>query len=184
MGGSRRYRESTLTRAEVRAPVGGLFVRDFRRLEDDQEENAARERNRALDLVPAFFCAVHLICGVAILIDLAGRGAVSPVVAAPLGIVAAIDLFLLFWFRRRPISSLTPHVAVQGAALYTLVVGALWAVAAAASPIGAGDALLPEIAFAGGMLAIPIARNAGPAAPSRARTNPHPGAEPSGNTKC
>ena len=156
MGGSRRYRHPALARSEGRAPVGSLFLRDFRGIEDEQEENAARERNRALDLVPAFFLAVHLVCGALVLLDLADSGAVSPLVAAPLGAVAAIDLFLFFWFRRRPLSSMVPYVAVRGAALYALVIGALWAGAAGAAPL-AGGSLLPEIAFAGGMLAIPVA---------------------------
>src|ERR1700709_310687 len=156
MGGNRRYRHPALSRSEGRAPAGSLLMRDFRGLEDEQEENAARERNRMLDLVPAFFLAVHLVCGGTILLDLAGRGAIPAMVAAPLGAVLAIDMFLLLWFRRRPLSSLTPHRAVRGAALYTIVAGALWAAAAAAAPV-AGGTLLPEIAFAGGILVIPIA---------------------------
>src|SRR3954469_7503123 len=157
MGGSRRYRNPTLVKAEERAPFGQVFTRDFRALEDDQEESAARERNRALDLAPAFFLAVHLICGAAILLGLAAHAAVSPAVAGPLGAVAAIDLFLVAWFRRRRVTSLTPHRAIQGAALYTIVAGALWAGAAAAAPLTGEDALLLDIAFAGGMVAIPIA---------------------------
>jgi diguanylate cyclase (GGDEF)-like protein len=154
MGGSRRYRNPALARPDRRAPVGALLARDFRRLEDEQEEHAARERNRALDLVPGFFLAVHLICGGAILLDLAARGALSAMAGTPLGAVVAIDLFLLGWFRRRPISSLAPHLAIRGAALYAFVAGALWAAAAAAAPPG-GAALV--LAFAGGILAIPIA---------------------------
>src|SRR6059058_3133159 len=121
MGGSRRYRNPALTGSDRRAPVGTLLTRDFRWLEDEQEESAARERNRALDVVPCFFLAVHLICGGAILLDLAARGALSAMAGGPLGAVAAIDLFLLAWFRRRPISSLQPHLAIRGAALYTFV---------------------------------------------------------------
>src|SRR3954468_6478413 len=106
MGGSRRYRNPALTRSDRRAPVGALLARDFRQLEDEQEENAARERNRVLDLIPGFFLAVHLICGGAILLDLAARGALSAMAGAPIGAVVTIDLFLLGWSRRRPISSL------------------------------------------------------------------------------
>jgi diguanylate cyclase (GGDEF)-like protein len=131
-----------------------LLMRDFRRLEDEQEEHAARERNRALDLLPIFFLAVHLICGGAILGDLGARGALSAAVAAPLGAVAAIDLFLLGWSRRRPISSFAPHLAIQGAALYALVAGALWAAAAAVAPAGGA---VPVLAFAAGIIAVPIA---------------------------
>src|SRR5260370_129211 len=71
MGGSRRYRHPALARTEGRAPAGSLLTRDFRRLEDEQEENAARERNPPLDLVPAFLFAVHLIFAAAILVGLA-----------------------------------------------------------------------------------------------------------------
>src|SRR2546430_669468 len=100
MGGSRRYRHPAPTRTRERAPAGSLLTRDFRGIEDEQEENAARERNRALDFVPLFLFAVHLICGGAILYGLGVRDAVSPMVAAPIGAVLAIDLFLLIWFRR------------------------------------------------------------------------------------
>src|SRR3954471_2658394 len=111
MGGSRRYRNPALARAGGRAPIGPLLMRDFRQLEDEQEETAARERNRALDLAPVFFLAVHLICAAAILLDLAAQNAMSPIVAVALGAVLAIDLAILLWFRRRPISSLLPHFA-------------------------------------------------------------------------
>jgi len=157
MGGSRRYRESVAPAADRRAPIGPLMMRDFRRLEDEQEENAARERNRALDLVPAFLCAVHLICGAAILADLAGRGTIPLASAIPIGLVAAADLFLLGWFRRRKISSLAPHLATGGAALYVCLAGALWVGASISAPIASDDSALLDMAFAGGMLAIPIA---------------------------
>src|SRR6187549_2161826 len=98
MGGSRRYRNPARARTEARAPVGSLLTRDFRRIEDEQEDSAARARNRAFDLIPAFFLAIHLICGGAILLDLADRGAVTAFVAAPLGALVAIDLFLFVWF--------------------------------------------------------------------------------------
>ena len=48
-----------------------LFVRDFLRHDDEQEESAARERVRALDPLPAFLLGVHPICAAAILIALA-----------------------------------------------------------------------------------------------------------------
>ena len=157
MGGSRRYRNPASSRSEGRAPIGPLLMRDFRRLEDEQEENAARERNRALDLVPAFFLAVHLICGAAILTGLALRGAFSPTVAAPLALVALLDLGLMLWARRHPISSYAPHVAIRGAALYALGAGGLWAAAGSLSPIPVMEAPLLGIAFAAGIFAIPIA---------------------------
>src|SRR5262245_43837205 len=136
MGGSRRYRNPAFARSEARAPVGPLLTRDFRRIEDEQEENAARERNRALDLVPFFFFAVHVICGGAILLALALRGALPAMVAVPIGLVAALDFGLTLWFRRRrPISSLAPHLAIRGAALYAILAGGLWATAGAFSPL-------------------------------------------------
>jgi len=157
MGGSRRYRDSASSRSERRAPLGPLLARDFRRLEDEQEETSARERNRALDLVPAFFLAVHLICAAAILGGLAVRGEMSALVAVPVAFVLAIDLGLLLWSRRRPISSHSPHHASRGAALYAVVAGALWVAACALSPVAVQDARLLDLAFAGALVAIPIA---------------------------
>ena len=70
MGGTRRYRDPVRAEAGGRASLGRLLTQDFRRTEEDQEESAARERNRALDHVPAFFLAAHIVCAAAILLDL------------------------------------------------------------------------------------------------------------------
>jgi diguanylate cyclase (GGDEF)-like protein len=163
MGGSRRYHESVAPTSDGRAPIGPLLMRDFRRLEDEQEESAARERNRALDLVPPFLTAVHLICGAAILGDLAGRDPFPILAAIPIGLVILADLVLLALLRRRKVSGLAPHLATGGAALYACAAGALWAGAGLAAPIAGDDAVLLDLAFAGGLLALPIAFLAFPA---------------------
>ena len=65
---------------------------------------------------------------------------VPPAVAIPLGLMLAIDLAAWLWFRKRPISSLAPHVATRGAAGYALLANALWCAAAiAAAPVAARD---------------------------------------------
>jgi len=154
MGGNRRYRDPAVTEARGRMPLGQLFARDFRSTEDDQEESAARDRNRALDHVPGFFLAAHLVCAAALLFDLFRSGPISPVVAISLAAILAIDAGLWGWFRRRPVSSLAPHVATRGAALYAIVANILWTtVAFAAGP----NSALFEIALAGGLLTVPIA---------------------------
>ena len=156
MGGSRRYRDPV--RAETAGPtsLGRLLMQDFRRTEEDQEESAARERNRALDHAPLFFLTAHIVCAAAILLDL--RAAVPPAVAIPLGLMLAVDLAGCLWFRKRPISSLAPHVATRGAAAYALLANALWCAAAiAAAPASGNDPLLLDLAFAGGVFSIPLA---------------------------
>ena len=52
----------------------------------------------------------------------------------------AVDLAAWLWFRKRPISSLAPHVATRGAAGYALLANVLWGAAAiAAAPAAAQD---------------------------------------------
>ncbi|MEA3045387.1 MAG: hypothetical protein QOH47_3225 [Sphingomonadales bacterium] len=158
MGGTRRYRDPKVTEAQGRIPLGQLFVRDFFSTEDDQEESATRDRNRALDHTPLFFLAAHLICAAAVLFDLARSGPIPPAVAGLLGAMLALDLGLWGWFRRRPVSSLAPHVATRGAALYALAANLLWAaIAVTAAPAVAQDSALFDIAVAGGILVIPVA---------------------------
>ncbi len=143
--------------AEERVSLRRLFVRDFQRLEDEQEESAARERIRSLDPVPTFLLCVHLACGVALLAGLGGA-ALGAGVLVPLGALLLLDLALWGWFRRHPISKRPPHVATRGAAAYVLLADALWCAAAAGAGTGSGEnAILVELAFAGGVMALPIA---------------------------
>ncbi|HEV2817074.1 MAG TPA: EAL domain-containing protein [Allosphingosinicella sp.] len=156
MGGARRYRDPVRAEAGGRASLGRLLTQDFRRSEEDQEESAARERNRALDHAPAFFLAAHFVCAVAIALDLSPHLPLA--VAIPLGLMLVVDLAACLWFRKRPISSLAPHVATRGAAGYALLANLLWGAAAiAAAPVSAQDPALLAIALAGGVLSIPIA---------------------------
>jgi len=90
MGGTRRYRDQIRAESGERASLGCLLTREFRRSEEDQEESAARERNRALNHAPAFFLAAHVACVVAIVLDL--RPNLPLAAALPLGLVLSIDL--------------------------------------------------------------------------------------------
>ncbi len=157
MSGTRKHRDSASAGAEGRLPLAELLARDFGRIEDEQEESAARERNRALDHVPAFLLAVHLVCGASVLIDLGARSLVTAALAVPLVAMLLVDLAIWLWFSKRPISRLAPHVATRGAALYVVLANVLWCTAAiAALPIEGHNAVLLDVAFAGGVLAIPI----------------------------
>src|ERR1051326_6661861 len=102
-------------------------MRDFRPIDDEQSESAARERNRALDLIPAFLFAVHLICGATILASMILAGAFDLAMAAPIGLLVALGLSILLQVRRRPLSSLAPHLAQRAACIYTILAGGLWA---------------------------------------------------------
>ena len=127
MAGLRRQSDPDLGEAEERPPLARLFAQDFRRVDDEQEESAARERVRSLDHVPAFLLGVHL--------DLRRRlpGRVSAARCTPSGAARRLA-------RRRSSPStsgsgpgcaggrsarLAPHVAIRGAALYSLVAYAL-----------------------------------------------------------
>ena len=123
-------------RAGGRVSLHGLLVARFPpRRGRAGGERRARARPRARS-VPAFFLAVHLICAAAILLGLADRGAPPPLSRAARRLIVALDLGLWVWFRRRPISSLAPHVAIRGAALYAIVAGALWCAAGYAAGAG------------------------------------------------
>jgi len=156
MRGARRDRDRSLTGAEGRAPLGRHLARDFHRTEDEQVESAARARNRALDHVPAFFLAVHLVCAAALLFALGS--AISAAFAIPLALILMLDLSGWIWLRKRPVSSLAPHVATRGAAGYILLANLLWGAAAiAAAPVSGEQLALLCIALAGGVLVIPVA---------------------------
>ena len=158
MAGLRRQSDPIVAAAAERISLARLFVQDFRPTDDDQEEIAARERARALDHVPFFLLGVHLICGAALLFELGGHALPPLGLLAPLSVLGALDVGLWGWSLRRPLSRVTPHVALRGAALYAIVANALWAAAAiAVQPAQSPDLTLLDIAVAGGVLAIPLA---------------------------
>jgi diguanylate cyclase (GGDEF)-like protein len=158
MAGLRRQSDPILAAASERLSLARLFVQDFRHVDDDQDESAARERVRSLDHVPVFLLGVHLICGAALLFGVDGRPTASMGLLAPLGALAAIDIGLWLWLLKRPLSGLAPHAAIRGAALYSIVANILWGAAAlAVQPAQSPDLTLLDIAVAGGVLAIPIA---------------------------
>ena len=158
MAGLRKQSVPDLAETEGRFSLLRALVQDFRRVEDEQDETAARERVRTLDHVPAFLLGVHLICGAALLVGF-GAPLDAPIgLTAPLGALLALDVGLWGWFLRKPISRLAPHAAIRGAALYSVVANALWCAAAfAATPAATRDLTLLDIAVAGGVLALPIA---------------------------
>ena len=134
-----------------------LLLQDFRRLDDEREEEAARERIRALAPIPAFLLCVHLICAVAVV------AAVERSVTEPAGLAAALGAILLLdtllWATQlwRPVSQNPPHVTARFAAGYALVATALWcAVVPAAGLLPGSDGVLLEIGLACAVFAIPI----------------------------
>ncbi|MEA3013302.1 MAG: hypothetical protein QOD42_1847 [Sphingomonadales bacterium] len=158
MAGLRRQSGPDLGEAEKRPSLARQFTQDFQRVDDEQEESAARERARSLDHVPAFLLCVHVVCAAAFLIAVGDPLHPPVALAAPLGVLIAMDCGIWAWLRRRPLSRLAPHVAIRGAALYSLVAYGLWCGAAfAAGPAATHDRALFDIAVAGGVLALPIA---------------------------
>ncbi|HTU11601.1 MAG TPA: EAL domain-containing protein [Allosphingosinicella sp.] len=158
MPGLRRKIHPDLGEAEKRPSLGQLFTRDFARIDDEQQESAARERIRALEPVPAFLLGVHLICAVAFLVGLGNPADPNPALLAPLGALIALDFGLWAYLWRNPLSRLAPHVAIRAAALYSLVAYGLWCAASvAAGPNHAQNLTLLDLAVAGGVLALPIA---------------------------
>jgi diguanylate cyclase (GGDEF)-like protein len=157
MAGYRTNSDPILGAAGERVSLARQFVQDFRNIDDEQDESAARERIRALNHVPLFLFGVHLVCAAALIYG-GARPATSLALLAPLGALVGTDLSLAIWFFRRKVSALAPYVAIRGAALYSLVASALWCLAAHAAPSAAGSGFgLVDIALAAGLLAIPIA---------------------------
>ncbi|MEA3042072.1 MAG: hypothetical protein QOC65_1561 [Sphingomonadales bacterium] len=158
MAALRQERNPNLDESEGQPSVLDLFARDFGRFEDDQEESTARERARSLDHVPAFLLGIHLVCAVAMLLAYGNFLAAPPSLLAVLGAALALDVSLWAWLLRRLPWRPAAYQATRGAALYTLIAGALWCGAAfAASPVGGGDLAILDGAVAVALLAIPVA---------------------------
>ncbi len=160
MAGVRDRGSPAIAEAEERISFARLMVHDFHRLDEAQEESAARERIRAIDPVPAFFLCVHLVCGLGLMIGLGGAAWQSIGIIAPLGILLAADLAGWLWLRKHPPSRMQPHSAIRGAALYTLATTLIWCATAVIANVAiphAANPLLTEVAFAGAVLAVPFA---------------------------
>jgi diguanylate cyclase (GGDEF)-like protein len=107
----------------------------------------ATERGRALaTAIPILACA-HLLWGLLVV------RAAGPVAAVPLAFVLLLDLGLWLYASRQD----RPHRLVRVAALHSLAVGALWAVAAAIAMAGpaSGSMLLRFSLVAGAGASIP-----------------------------
>jgi diguanylate cyclase (GGDEF)-like protein len=157
MGDYRKRADTALAAVEERVSLTRLLVRDFQRLDDEQEESAARERSRLLNPIPFFLLSIHCICAFALLSGLGSVASLEAYALAPLGGLLLIDFVAWTWLIRRPPSTMLPHVATRGAALYALVASALWCATAIMVGAQGENPLLMEVAFAGAMLAIPIA---------------------------
>jgi len=138
------------------AGSGNVFTRDFRYLDDEREESAARERTRVLDPLPMFFLMVHVICAAALIASMVGSPALVHVIALLGGLIAADITITILSARRRP-SSLLSHQATRGAALYALLQSSTWC---AVSVLVAGQgatSTLTSVAIIGGLFAAPLA---------------------------
>ena len=82
MAGLRRQSDPDLGEAEKRPSLARQFTQDFQRVDDEQEESAARERMRSLDHVPAFLLGVHIVCAAALLVAARRPGQSGPVARA------------------------------------------------------------------------------------------------------
>jgi diguanylate cyclase (GGDEF)-like protein len=157
MAGLRKQNALDLTEADGRSSPFRFFVQDFRRLDDEMEESAARERARALDHVPAFLLGVHLVCA-AVMLAAYGDPLRAPLpLLAILGSLIVIDVSLWAWLYRWPLSRLAPHAVIQGGALYAAAASAFWCGAAIAAGSARESLSVLDIAVAAGMLAIPVA---------------------------
>jgi diguanylate cyclase (GGDEF)-like protein len=157
MAGLRRQSGPDLGEAEKRPSLARQFTQDFQRVDDEQEESAARERVRSLGPVPAFLLCVHLVCAAALLVATGDPANPQVALAAPLGVLLVMDFGIWAWLRRHPLSRLAPHVAIRGAALYSLAAYGLWCASAFAAGPDAAHRALFDIAVACGVLALPIA---------------------------
>src|SRR4051812_8496357 len=134
MAGLRQKIDPDLTGGADRRPsIGRLFVQDFARIEDEQQESAARERLRTLDHVPGFLLCAHLVCVAGFLLGLGNPANPDPASLVPLGGQILIDFGLWAWLLRRPMSRSAPHQVVRGAAFYSLATCGLWCAASIAA---------------------------------------------------
>ena len=146
-----------------------LLLQDFRRLDDEREEEAARERIRALAPIPAFLLCVHLICAVAVVAAVAPSVTEPAGLAAALGAIMLVDILLWIAHHWHPVSQNPPHVTARIAAAYAVFVSALWcAVIPAAGLLPGSDAVLLELGLACAVFADPD-RPAGFTRPGRHR---------------
>jgi len=142
--------------ADSEPTLSQLLFRDFIRLDDARAEGAARERVRALDPVPGFSLAVHVICAVALLDALRPGTTAALTLLAPLGGLLVGDLTLWAWVRRRPFSVWRPHIAVRSAALYAMLANAAWCAVITMAGGRASAPLTVDMALVCGTLAVPI----------------------------
>jgi diguanylate cyclase (GGDEF)-like protein len=133
-----------------------LLVRDFRRRDDAREEGAARERVRALDPVPGFLLAIHIVCGGALLSTLPLASTAHLGLLAPLAGLVLGDLLLWAWVRRRPFSRWQPHVAIRCAALYALFANIAWCAVISIAGGRGGEPIMVDLALVCGTLAVPV----------------------------
>lgn len=134
-----------------------LLFEDFRRHDDDREEEAARERLHALAPVPGFLLIIHLVCAGAVVAGLPASAEAGSGAAAVL--IAALWLDALLWTlqRWRPVTAMAPPTAMRISAGYTLAAVAAWTAAAViAVPADGGNALL-TVGFTAGVFAVPLA---------------------------
>jgi diguanylate cyclase (GGDEF)-like protein len=153
---SLRQRVSATVAADEKISIRRLFTQDLRRLDDEREEAAVRERVRLLDPVPAFLFAFHLICVAVLPAALPPSSPLATMLAIPLGMLLLIDFGLWIASIRRPVSHLAPHVATRAAIAYLVVSSALWCAAIVLSGSLGGSSPLVDFALVAGVLAAPI----------------------------
>jgi len=155
---SLRHRAAVQRESEEKISFLRLLVRDFCKLDDEQEEKTARERVRAIDPAPGFLLACQLACVTALLVTLPPPTSELLAALAPLGGLILIGLGLWFATIGRPPSRFAPHIVVRSAALLIVATTALWGTFVV---FGRGQAIensaLLGFAVVGGTLAVPIA---------------------------
>ena len=154
---SLRQRSSAISAAEEKVSFRRLFAQDFRRLDDEREESAVRERVRLLNPVPSFLFLAHLVCAFLVVLSVASQSTAAMQLAVPLGGLLVIDL--LFWAVtiRRRVSHYPPHMSIRAAAFYALATGGLWCtIALIGQDVTASEPPLFDFAVIAGVLVAPL----------------------------
>ena len=148
-----RFAGATETGDDARASIAEALSFDISPAESSHDSALSEQRVAQLHHVPLLLCAMHLLCGLTLLIYSAAirDAGMLREAAGPLGLALALDFgaTALIHFRER--FGLMPHSVTRLICGYVLIVSGLWAMfsAASANPAMEASGMLPLMIGAG-----------------------------------
>ncbi|HEX9946605.1 MAG TPA: EAL domain-containing protein [Allosphingosinicella sp.] len=135
--------------------IAELLLFDFTPAADEDDERAARERARAIQLSLPLLTGSHLLWGAVLLGGLAAAGAPARLASAASLLLAILILDALLWFALKRLT-LRPYQLVRLTALQIAATSALWLGTALAVAPAAHTLVVKAALIAGAGAAIPI----------------------------